>query len=86
MLVDDRRILRVLTSDTYDYFAAAAVTQSESGIELRLCHARGHVTEAEARICPEGMNMPEIVHVALDPDGLLTRLASQAGRPPALNL
>ncbi|MGZ3496709.1 MAG: hypothetical protein ACXWNK_00865 [Vulcanimicrobiaceae bacterium] len=86
MFVDDRRTLRILTSDTHEYFAAANLAPNEGGMELRLCHTRGHVSEMEARICPEGMNMPEIIHVTLDRDGRLAKLASCSGQPPALNL
>lgn len=85
MFVEDRRTLRVLTSEAHEYFAAGEVAPNEVGMELRLCHAQGHVSELEARVCPEGMNLPEILHVALDPKGRLARLASQNGEPPALN-
>jgi hypothetical protein len=86
MFVDDSRTLRLLTNEVHEYFAAAEVCQNDGGMELRLCHTRGHVTEEEARICPEGMNMPEIVHVARDADGRLSKLASRSGQPPLLNL
>ncbi len=82
--MSDDRPVRIMTSGIYDYWAAANVTSGLStsgGFTLRACHSQKHMSEAEARACPEGIELREIVCVKRDDQAeFAAEVLSQRGK------